>query len=113
MHNTAVDGIGRRDPKRRTKHGAAKRSEARGITFASRTERDMTIALWERAEAARPHAFVLRQPLFDLFQIWTPGLGKPLRFRPDALFIQQRAVRALEPVTLDDPVRGVERARMD
>lgn len=80
-----VDGLGRKE--RKTRHAAARRAEAREVTFRSKLERDVLEELWRRAEAVDPQALVVREPMMDLFGLWKPGMGTPLRWRPDALML--------------------------
>lgn len=106
----ALDGLGRRDGKAPpSRHGTAERAVARGRTFRSRLERDVIARLWLEAEAdkSRP-TLVIREPVIDLFQLWTEGMGVPLKWKPDALVLRPRHIRALEPESASDPVRGVE-----
>lgn len=98
-----VDGLGR--PSR---HATAKRTEARGLTFPSKLEAAVIEELWRRADEdpAGRRRMILRQPRFDLWASWTPGMGKPLAFTPDALELTPRDVEALELEAAEDPVQG-------
>lgn len=93
----APDPIGRRG------RFKAKRTEERGITFASGLEALVFRRLCQRREDI-PGALLLRQPRFDLWASWTPGMGKPLVFTPDFLLVVPRDVLAMEPEALDDDV---------
>ena len=91
------DGLGRRN-----RHQTAKRTEARGIRFASGLEARTFERLMQRRDAL-PGSLLLRQPHFDLWASWRAGMGKPLIFTPDFLLGLPRDVRALEPEEqLDD-----------
>lgn len=70
-----LDGLGR-------SRGAV--TVVRGVTFRTRLEALVAQRLWELEEAKGAAAGVLlRQPRFDLWTSWTPGMGTPLRFTPD------------------------------
>lgn len=94
-----VDGADRLSQKTRP---AAERIEGREIGFRSKLERDMLLELWHQADASDPRALVIREPMLDLWGLWSPGMGTPMRWRPDAL--------VLTPLVLERPpdvLRGV------
>ena len=97
------DGLGLR-----SRHQTAKVTERRGIRFKSRLEADVFDRLWD-LRARVPGSEVLRQPRFDLWRSWTPGMGRPLCFTPDFLLVRPRHVaRALEVIELYDSVLARE-----
>lgn len=81
----AEDGLGRAKGKPKTG------STWRGVWVASELERDVLeeldgIVLRARRLEGRA-AWIIRQPHFDLWSSWKPGMGKPLQFTPDALVV--------------------------
>lgn len=88
------DGLGRR-----SRHQVAKAKEVRGIRFRSGLEADVFEQLCQ-LKARTPGMEILRQPRFDLWTVWKPGMGKPLCHTPDFLVVRTRGVRALEPVEI-------------
>ena len=73
----AEDALGR------TK-GKPKTGETRdGVWFASKLEADVFDEL--RRLVGNHRGVIIRQPRFDLWASWRPGMGKPLAYTPDFL----------------------------
>lgn len=87
----AEDGLGRTKGKPKT--GAT----WRGVWVASELERDVLEALWKGRNEGD---LLLRQPRFELWSSWRPGMGAPLRFTPDALVIRLASME--RPLELKD-----------
>jgi hypothetical protein len=100
----ASDALGRR-----SRHQTAVPTEVDGIRFRSGLEAEVFRRLRIMRTGA-PGSEILREPRFDLWRTWRPGMGKPLCFTPDFLFVRPRHVpAAVELQEESDDVEGRER----
>lgn len=73
-----LDGLGRARGVVTVVRGIRVRTRLEALVFEHLLSREEAVAA-----AGRTPGVVLRQPRFDLWRSWAPGMGTPLRFTPD------------------------------